>query len=56
MPQLDLTWFIINFLIAWTLITIVLFLLLNQNFETNSQQENTENTNLTKNENTQWLW
>nr|QQY85587.1 ATP synthase subunit 8 [Holothuria spinifera] len=54
MPQLDLIWFLFNFLIAWTLVLFVLSLLSNQNWneQVSSQGETTAKPVTNKN----WLW
>nr|QUL61387.1 ATP synthase F0 subunit 8 [Actinopyga echinites] len=56
MPQLDLTWFIINFLVSWSLIVIVLFLLLNQEFETTLPENSEKESFINENKNNLWLW
>uniref|UniRef100_A0AB39A6C4 ATP synthase F0 subunit 8 n=1 Tax=Holothuria sp. Ciliksiz TaxID=3238277 RepID=A0AB39A6C4_9ECHN len=54
MPQLDLTWFLFNFLLSWTLILTVLSAFLNQSWENNNQlTEPTKSYSLNSNN---WRW
>nr|YP_003457273.1 ATP synthase F0 subunit 8 [Holothuria forskali]CBH40182.1 ATPase subunit 8 [Holothuria forskali] len=54
MPQLDLTWFFFNFLIAWILVLLVLSVLYHQNWSSETDQE--QHTNQDSSHNNQWRW
>nr|YP_010296733.1 ATP synthase F0 subunit 8 [Bohadschia argus]UMI33339.1 ATP synthase F0 subunit 8 [Bohadschia argus] len=55
MPQLDLTWFLFNFSIAWLLVLVVLLALSKQNWKTASEQETSSMEKNTPSS-TQWRW
>nr|YP_009726144.1 ATP synthase F0 subunit 8 [Holothuria pervicax]QHR85446.1 ATP synthase F0 subunit 8 [Holothuria pervicax] len=55
MPQLDLVWFLFNFLIAWTLALLVISTLSSQQWKSNTVTPETNQTNkATKTNNWQW--
>nr|QJS34726.1 ATP synthase F0 subunit 8 [Stichopus horrens]QXG82912.1 ATP synthase F0 subunit 8 [Isostichopus badionotus] len=59
MPQLDLLWFLLNFLLAWSLVIFFSFSLLKQNWFSYDSTDNSEEVNNNnKNEQTQqeWQW
>nr|QUL58688.1 ATP synthase F0 subunit 8 [Holothuria hilla] len=54
MPQLDLTWFLFNFTVAWALVTLVLSSLSNQNWKEDTSLGNDPTPNNTPTNN--WRW
>nr|QXQ00024.1 ATP synthase F0 subunit 8 [Phyrella fragilis] len=54
MPQLDLFWFFINFLTAWTIIPTIYLIISNNNWLNNNHnnENNNNNTQLSNN----WNW
>nr|QOP62911.1 ATP synthase F0 subunit 8 [Synallactes sp. Y30071] len=54
MPQLDLSWFIFNFFLAWTLVIILYLIITNQNWSTNNIEE--KETNQKNETTTNWTW
>nr|AHH93112.1 ATP synthase F0 subunit 8 [Peniagone sp. YYH-2013] len=55
MPQLDFIWFLSNFILAWSLLLIVLIILSNQ-INNNLINFNTTNNSNIKNEINNWVW
>nr|QEZ90467.1 ATP synthase F0 subunit 8 [Archaster typicus] len=53
MPQLNLAWWLINFLIGWTALTIVFTITLNISLTTNLPNTNTKIEPL---KNLSWIW
>nr|QVL28503.1 ATP synthase F0 subunit 8 [Stomopneustes variolaris] len=55
MPQLDFTWWIINFFIVWVALFIVLSIVLSSSSSYTSQEQASNFTKLEKNT-TSWQW
>nr|BCM94563.1 ATPase subuint 8 [Ceramaster japonicus] len=54
MPQLNLTWWLFNFLLGWLSTIIIFTILINKNLLNKSLQP--QNPLLSKNNNNQWPW
>nr|QXQ00011.1 ATP synthase F0 subunit 8 [Neocucumis proteus] len=54
MPQLDLSWFILNFIIAWICIIIIYLAIINNNWPNNNSNNN--NTQQTPTKTNNWNW
>nr|YP_009973275.1 ATP synthase F0 subunit 8 [Pseudocolochirus violaceus]QNH92618.1 ATP synthase F0 subunit 8 [Pseudocolochirus violaceus] len=54
MPQLDLSWFLINFLLAWTSIIIIWITLNHQTWLTNNDNSPNNNNDISPQNN--WNW
>nr|YP_009751172.1 ATP synthase F0 subunit 8 [Holothuria leucospilota]QIJ98707.1 ATP synthase F0 subunit 8 [Holothuria leucospilota]QNN01420.1 ATP synthase F0 subunit 8 [Holothuria leucospilota]ULR86814.1 ATP synthase F0 subunit 8 [Holothuria leucospilota] len=54
MPQLDLTWFLFNSVIAWALVTLVLLSLSNQTWKNNTTTEHNPTSSPTPTNSWQW--
>nr|YP_010370163.1 ATP synthase F0 subunit 8 [Stichopus ocellatus]UOU95597.1 ATP synthase F0 subunit 8 [Stichopus ocellatus] len=58
MPQLDLLWFLFNFLLAWLLVITFSFCLLKQSWLSTPSENNEENTSIAQKQDNQqsWTW
>nr|QGN74728.1 ATP synthase F0 subunit 8 [Acaudina molpadioides] len=56
MPQLDLTWFLFNFILAWSFIFLINIILTNQNWFNNNEDNNIITKTNQKKNNQQWNW
>nr|YP_009128905.1 ATP synthase F0 subunit 8 [Apostichopus californicus]AJT35514.1 ATP synthase F0 subunit 8 [Apostichopus californicus] len=55
MPQLDLSWFIINFFLAWSLVIVMIAVLVKQNWLSNSE-ENSQHSSKIEQQQNEWNW
>nr|YP_010233782.1 ATP synthase F0 subunit 8 [Thelenota ananas]QTA29882.1 ATP synthase F0 subunit 8 [Thelenota ananas] len=56
MPQLNLVWFATNFLLAWSLITIITLTLNKQEWFSNNEENTSENESINPNITESWNW
>nr|YP_003264307.1 ATP synthase F0 subunit 8 [Parastichopus nigripunctatus]BAI45144.1 ATP synthase subunit 8 [Parastichopus nigripunctatus] len=55
MPQLDLSWFIINFFLAWSLVIIMIVVLVKQNWLSDKEGDSQHNNKIEQQQN-EWNW